>query len=384
MSNASQVVTVSAMNLRNVPRRMGASAVIVLGMACVVAVIVSVASMSVGLMELLHHSGQPDRAVILGKGARGEGDSSVSRDAARIILDAPGIRQADGNPVGAAEAMTSAVVAKRDTGLDVFVPVRGTGDIALRPEVRVTEGRLFQPTLRELIVGKTARQQLGIEIGQEIRINGTAWTVVGSFETGGDIQESGMLAGGDTLLSALKRSAWSSVTVRLESADSFDALNDFLVSNPGLSVEAKREPQFLLDQHGDINGFLRIVAYTVGTMMGLGAIFGALNTMYSAVRVRTVEIATLRAIGFGPLPVVVSVLLEAMLLAAAGAVIGAVVALLAFDGTRHTMGPGFASSVTPGLMLLGVGIALLIGLFGGILPALRAARLPVSVALRAG
>ena len=384
MSSMGQIAIVASMNLRNVPHRLGASAVIMLGMACVVAVIVSVASMSVGLMQMLHHSGQPDRVVVVGKGARGEADGSVSRDAARTVLDAPGIRTRDGKPVGSAEVVSAAVVPKRDTGLDVFVPVRGTGDLALRPEIRVTEGRLFQPGLRELIVGKLAQSQVGIAVGQEIRLNGTAWTVVGAFDTGGDIQEGSLLGGNETVLAALRRNAWSSVTLRLESLEAFDRLNAYLSANPGLSVEARREPQYLLDQHGDFNRFLLIVAYTVGAMMSLGAIFGALNTMYSAVRVRTVEIATLRAIGFGPAPVVVSVLLEAMLLSSGGAVIGALVAWLAFDGSRHTMGPGFASAVTLGLVLTGIGIALLIGLLGGILPAWRAARLPVSVALKAG
>ena len=244
---------------------------------------------------------------------------------------------------------------------------------------------MFQPAKHELIVGKSALAQFeGLEVGSLVPLPEGDWTITGSFESNGDEHESELLADSETLLSAMRANTFHSVTVMLKRPDSLEQFQAAIATNPTLAVDVIRETQFVAAQSKYLNSFLTLIAYVVGGIMGLGATFGALNTMYTAISARAIEIATLRAIGFSGAAVVASVLAESLLLAVSGAVIGAVVAWIAFNGNLHAIGGlVFRLAVTPSLVALGIGFAFTLGLVGGLFPAIRAASLPVADALRA-
>ena len=391
MSTLSQVVAVTTMNLRNVPQRFGTSSVIVLGVAGVVAVLISVLAMSTGFRETIAGGARPDRVMVLSEGATAEIGSTVSRDVVQTIAGAPGIaRSPDGQPVLSAEAVATVEAPRRQGGL-AHLTLRGVGPqiLALRPEVTLVEGRMFRPAVNEVIVGKSARDQFaGVEIGDPFQARGSEWTVVGIFTAGRGSQESEAWTDAETALAALQRKAFQIVALRLAAPEALDELKSYLADQPNLSIEVKRETDYVALRSATISGLLRIIAYYAGGVMAIGAVFGALNTMYSAVSARTQEIATLRAIGFGPGGVLVSVLVETLLLSLLGAAIGTALAWALFNGmTVSTIAGGtmsqvvFPLSVTSGLVWLGIAWALVIGLIGGLFPALRAARLPVAAAL---
>ena len=381
-----QIVSLTGIGLRAIPQRKGASLVIVIGMALVVAVTLSILSMSTGFMRSVRNTGREDRAIVLSQGSQFEFASALSRDNVTTICDAPGIRTAsDGKPIVSAESLATVAVVKKSDGLDAFVALRGIGPqgLALRPEIKLVAGRLFRPAKHELIVGKSARAQFaGLDLGSQVPLPQGDWTVTGIFESNGDGHESELLADSETVFAAMRASTFHSVTVMLERAQSFEQFRTALTTNPTLTVDVVREPQYLAAQSEFLNDFLSMIAYVVGGIMGLGAAFGALNTMYSVVSARAIEIATLRAIGFGGAAVVASVLVESLLLALAGAAIGASAAWIAFNGDLHVAGGlVFKLAVTPGLVGLGIGFAGTLGLIGGLFPAIRAARLPVVTAL---
>ncbi len=389
-----QILAVTEMNLRNLPQRMGISLVIVIGIAVTVAVLVSVLAMAAGFDKTLSNTGRADRAIVLRGGSNAELSSTVSRDNAQTVLDAPGVkRDADGKPIGSPEMVAIVNLPLKATGADANVTFRGVGRKAfvMRPEMKLVEGRMFQPAVRELIVGRSAQQQFrGLEVGSRLAFRDSDWTIVGVFDSGGDAHESELIADSETLLSAYRRNLFQSVTVMLESADAFTAYKDQLTTDPTLSVDVKREPAYYKAQSERLNKLLNFLAYWVGGIMALGAMFGTLNTMYSAVSARQLEIATLRAIGFGALPVVVSVFVEALVLALIGGAIGSVLAWVFFNGNVvNTLGANFSQvvfrlTVTNTLVATGVAWACVIGVIGGLFPALRAARQSVATALRAG
>jgi putative ABC transport system permease protein len=383
-----QIGVVTRTSLSTLPNRLGASLVVVIGMACAVGALVSVLSISTGFMKAETSNARPDRAIVLSQGALFEGGSTISRDEANTINDAPGIkRAADGKPITSAEIFATYLTTKKNGGLDAYVQVRGIGPegLALRPEVHLISGRMFRPGKFEVIVGKSAPPLFnGLDEGSTVALPQGDWTVVGTFESKGDMLESAMLTDEATLASAMRTSAYKSVLVMLNSPASYDSFKKYLTTNPSLSVEPMRETEYVELQAKQLNLILRLVAYLVGGIMGLGAMFGALNTMYSAVSTRAVEIATLRAIGFGGLVVVISVIVEALLLTSVGAAIGASLAWVAFNGNLHAIGGStIRLAVTPGLAAGGIVFAALLGLVGGLFPAIRAARLPVATALRA-
>jgi len=380
-----QILAVTAMGLRAIPGRPGGSLVIVIGMGLVVAVMISILSMSTGFMRTVHNTGRPDRAVVLSQGSQYEFASEIPRDNVVAIANAPNIRTAaDGKPIVSAEALASVAVVKKSNGLDAYVVLRGVGPegFALRPEINLVSGRMFRPATHELIVGKSALTQFeGLTVGSQVSLPEGDWTVTGSFESNGDEVESQLLADSETVLSAMRASSFRSMTVMLDRPESFERFRTALTTNPTLTVDVKRETELLAAQSKDLNRFLTMIAYVVGGIMGLGATFGALNTMYSMVSARMVEIATLRAIGFGGAAVVVSVLAESLLLA----FLGAAIAWIAFNGNFHSVGGlVFRLAVTPGLVGLGIGFACALGFIGGLFPAIRAAGLPVTTALRGG
>lgn len=388
-----QVRAVTLMNLKSVPLRLGTSLVIVIGIAGVVGVLVSVLAMSTGMVKTMKNSGRDDRVVVLRNGSTSETGSVIARNAARLILDSAGVkRDAVGNPIGSAESLRLLSLYTRGDNTEVNVVLRGVGPqvAALRPEFKLIEGRMFKPAVNEVIVGRAAaRLYKGVAIGEKIITRNATWTVVGVYSSGGDSHESEAMADTETLLSAEKRGGYQSVTVMLESPAAFQKFKDALTSNPALAVDVTPEREYFAQRSKSISRVISVVAYVVGGIMAIGAIFGALNTMYSAVSARLREIATLRAIGFGATAMVVSVLAEALLLAGIGGAIGAALAWLFFNGhSVSTGGAGtgqliFELSVSPQLVIVGILWACAIGLLGGLFPAVRAARLPVATALRA-
>lgn len=388
-----QTLAVTAMNLRAIPQRLGISLVIVIGIAGVVAVLVSVLAMATGFRATVENTGRDDRAIVLRGGSAAEVNSSMTREDAQNILDAPGVRRdAEGEPVGCAEAVVIINMQTLADGSDANVTLRGTCPklMALRPEIQIVAGRLYEPAVRELIVGQSAARQFrGLQIGDEIEFRDSSWTVVGHFTTGGDNHESELMADSETVLSAYRRNGFSSATVLLDSADSFPQYKDALTTDPTLKVDVRTEPAYYAEQSEQLSTVLNFLAYFVGGIMALGAMFGALNTMYSAVSARSVEIATLRAIGFSSLPVVISVIVEALVLAGVGGAIGATLAWTFFNGNAvSTLGGNFTQvvfklTVSGGLVVTGIVWACLIGLIGGLFPAIKAARLPIVDALRA-
>jgi putative ABC transport system permease protein len=388
-----QIGAVTAMNFRSLPQRVSTSLVVVIGIAGVVAVLVSVLAMSTGLIRTMQNTGRDDRAIVLRNGSIAETSSALDRNSVKLIVDGAGIkRDAGGNPITSAETMRILSLHKKADDAEINVILRGVGPkmLEVRPELKIVEGRMFEPAVTEIIVGKAAHAQFkGLNVGDVVNSRGGNWTVVGVFETGGDSHESSLMTYAETLNSIDQRGAFQSVTALLDSPNSFQAFKDSLVSNPSLAVDVMRERDYYQQQSKNMSTIISIIAYVVGGIMAVGAVFAALNTMYSAVSARLGEIATLRALGFGSTAMVASVLAEALVLALIGGVIGALLAWLFFNGnTVSTSGGGmgqmvFELSVSPQLMVLGIVWACIIGVLGGFFPAMRAARLPVAMALRA-
>ena len=389
-----QISAVTLMNLQNIPSRLGTSLVIVIGIAGVVGVLISVLAMAVGFSKALDNTGRPDRAIVMRGGSTSELGSTISRDNALTILDAPGVRKdAAGKPIGTGDVILIVDLPQKGSDSGVNVTLRGVGPqgFETRPEIKLIDGRMFQSAVRELIVGKSAQAQFkGLEIGSHLALRDSEWTVVGVFESGGDAHESEILGDAETVMSAYRRNLFQSITVLLDNVAAFDAFKDALTTNPTLSVDVKREPEYYAGLSKTLKKILFFVAYVVGGIMAVGALFGSLNTMYSAVSARSVEIATLRALGFGATPVVISVFVEALLLALAGGVIGAALAWVFFNGNAaNTLSSNFTQivfrlTIGPDIMLLGIVWACAIGMIGSLFPAIRAARLPIAVVLRAG
>ena len=387
-----QAAQVSRVAVATLPQRMGASSVVVIGIAGVVGVLVALLAMGEGFRATLEQTGSDDAVVVMRAGAQTELNSVLGRDDVTLISQAAGVlKDAAGRPLASPEVVVVASLPKKSNGLDANVEIRGVGPQIwpLHADLGITAGRRFTPGMRELIVGKGALAEFaGLEPGSTLSLNNQTWDIVGSFDSG-DAHNSELWGDFDVVGSAYRRgSSASLVTARLTSAAAFDTFKAALAADPRLKVEVKTTRAYYSEQSEGLSRLIRILGSTVGAIMAIGAIFGALNTMYAAVASRAREIATLRAIGFRGLPVVVSVLLETMLLALAGGLLGAAIAWLAFnDYSASTLGSNFsqvvfAFKVSPGLMWTGLRWALAIGFIGGLFPALRAARLPVTTALR--
>ncbi len=386
-----QAASITWIGVSTLGQRLGSSSVIIVGIAGVVGVLVAMLAMGDGLQKTLKSTGDTETAIVLRGGATAELSSGISREESIQIMQSAGIlRDADGKPISSAELVVVANLPKKSTGTDANVEIRGVGPQmwALRPNVKIIEGRKFTPGLREMIVGKGAREQFsGLDPGSTINLNNQQWTIVGVFASG-DAHESELEGDVDTVSAAYRRPGFQSVTVRLTSPEALDTFKAALASNPQLKVEAKSTLDYYTAQSEGLTKVIRVVGITIAAIMAIGAIFGALNSMYAAVATRAREIATLRAIGFRSPPVIVSVMLETMLLAFLGGLLGAFIAWLLFNNySVSTLGANFSQvvfqfSVSPALLWTGVKWALAIGFVGGMLPAVRAARLPVTTALR--
>ena len=389
----SQIAAVTAVNIRSLPERPGSSLVVIAGIAGVVAVLVSILAMSTGMEKTMQNGGRADRVVILRNGSSSEVNSVILADTADQVMNAPGLaRDGAGRPLVSGELLRLITLRRRADGTEVSVTIRGIASNAalVRPELKIVEGRMFKPGLHEVIIGRgVGRQFRDVAVGQQLRTLFATWTVVGVFATGGNTYESEIMADAPTLTSAYQTYGYSSLTAVLKSPASFQELRDFLASNPALSIEVLREKDYFAQQSKTLTQLITLVAYVVGGIMAIGAFLAAMNAMYSAVSTRTREIATLRALGFGSFPTVLSVLVEALVLALLGGCLGALIAWLFVNHSTVSSGATaqgdlvFDLVVSPSLMILGIVWACLIGLAGGLFPAIRAARQSVALALRA-
>jgi putative ABC transport system permease protein len=388
-----QIGAVTAMNLKTLPERKAPAVVALIGIAGVVAVLVGVLAIREGFRQVLDLAGSPDVAIVLRGGTTAELSSNLSQEQVRVIADAPGVARDAAGALASPELYVVVDTPIRSTGTPANVPLRGVSPqgAKLRSDFKIVEGRYFNPGTFELIVGRGASQQFtGLELGNQIRWGTTTWTVVGIFEDDGSVAESEIWTDANVLQGAYRRGTYyQSVRVRLTSEQALQQFKDALTQDPRLNIRVYTERAFYEEQSRPLTALVNIVGSLIAILMGIGAIFGALNTMYSAVSARTREIATLRAIGFSALPVTISVLVEALCIGLLGGLLGGLIGWIGFDGIRAaTLNFAtfsqitFAFDVTPALLVRGVIYALVLGFIGGLLPSLRAARLPITTGLR--
>jgi putative ABC transport system permease protein len=380
-------------NVRSLGARWTSTVVAVLGIAGTVGVFVAMLSLARGFEATLVASGSARNAIVRRAGATSEMDSSVMLEQVRVVEGAPGVERGDGGPLVSPEVVVIASFPLRGRGVDGNAQVRGVSPKALtvRPTVKIVAGRAFQPGLSELLVGSNvAASYEGLELGKTVRFGGGTWTVVGVFDSGGSAYDSELWCDYSVLRQVYQRplNMFQSATVRLTSPDALTSFKDALTSDPRVTVQIDREIDYYAKQSRQLTTLITVLGSIIAIVMGIGAVFGALNTMYSAVSERTREIATLRALGFGSVSVVVSFVVESLCIAFVGGLLGCVVVLPLNGLTTGTINwqtfshLAFAFRVTPGLLAMGLAFALLMGLIGGVPPAVRAARAQIAPALR--
>jgi len=388
-----QILSVTLTNLRSVSERKTASLVAIVGIGGVVAILIGVLSMREGFKVTLDQAGADDVAIVMRSGSAAELSSGLSLEQTRIIASADAVVKRNDQPVASPELFVIVDIPMRSTGTDANVPFRGVTDTGtqVRKHFKLIQGRMFTPGRFEIIVGVGALGQFaGLEVGKSLRFGSTEWQVVGAFEDGGSVSESEIWTDATVLQGAYRRgSSFQSVRVALATPSAIGVLKDQLTADPRLNISVRSEHDYYSEQSKALSILINSVGYTVALLMGLGAVFGALNTMYSAVAARTREIATLRALGFGAWPVVSSVVTESMLLGLVGGLLGCVVAYVGFNGIRaSTLNFNsfsqitFAFAVTPALLVKGLLYALMLSFIGGVMPGIRAARLPIISGLR--
>lgn len=385
MRTLRQIMALLEMNLGGTKARLGTLLVVIVGTACVVGVLISMLSLGASARGQATQNARDDRAVVAPGADRGGG--TLSRDVVLKLGSLPGVKHGpDGKPLVAGAMWVSSEGRKRLDDVRVMYGVAGVQPqfFQLTPEVRLTDGRLFQSGVHEVIVGRTRYATMkGLELGDHVRLRGSDWLVVGHFDVGGFLGDA-VLADADTLMSAFNMNAFQNATVMLESARDFQRFKDAAKTDPTINVDIKVETKFAADQAKEFTKLVDFISYFIGVVMAIGATVGSVNAMYVIVDQRRREMATLRAIGFRSFAIVVAVLLESILMALPGAVLGAAVAWILFNGHHVTpFGMSIDLKVTMSVVLLGVGWALTMGLIGGLSPAIRAARTPVAEALRA-
>lgn len=393
MSGIQQMFAVTWLNILNVPQRIATSLVAIVGVAAVVLVFAAVLSMANGFERTMIAAGSEDTAIVMRSGSTAELNSGLSNEQVLIVENAPGVLKDGDRPVSSAELYVIVDIKKKDSNVDANVPFRGVQltSTEVRKNVALIDGRMFEPGRNEIVVGRAAQLEFsGLDVGSIIRFGQSEWTVVGTFTAGGSVSESELWTDVRVLQGAYRRgNSFQSVRVKLESKDSLQTLIDALDADPRIDVDVTTESDYYATQAKPLSNFIRLVGYPLTVLMAIGAVFGALNTMYSSVSVRSKEIATLRALGFGPFSVLVSTVIESTILALIGGLLGGALAYLVFNGFRVSTLNGasfsqvvFDFAVTPDLLLQGLIAAAVIGVVGGFFPAIRAARLPVAQALR--
>lgn len=393
MKSFRQAAAVTWLNLLNLPHRIATSLVAVIGVAAVVLVFAAVLSMAKGFERTMTAAGADDTAIILRSGSTAELNSGLSNEQVLIVESAPGVLKDGDRAITSAELYVVVDIRKKSTDAEANVPFRGVqaGALDVRQNIRIAEGRMFEPGRNEIVVGRAAQQEFaGLDTGSRIRFGQSDWTIVGVFTADGSVSESELWTDVRVLQGAYRRgNSFQSVRAKLEGEDSLQVLEEALDKDPRIDVDVLSEKEYYSSQAQPLSQFIRLIGYPLTVLMAIGAVFGALNSMYSSVSVRSKEIATLRALGFGPFAVLVSTIIESTLLALAGGLLGGALAYLAFNGFRVSTLNGasfsqvvFDFAVTPDLLLQGLVAAAIIGLVGGFFPAIRAARLPVAQALR--
>jgi putative ABC transport system permease protein len=393
MSFFTQIVSVAWLSVRTIRQRLGSSAVAVVGIAGVVIVFVAVLSIAEGFQAAMKTAGQPDRALIMRGGASDEMSSGIAGDSAEVIKQAPGIRRENNQPLASPELYVIVDLPKRSTMTAANVPLRGITPVTqyVRYDARIVQGRMLTFGTNEIVAGRAAAATFaGLSVGSIVKTGAVSWTVVGIFEAGGSASETELWADARVVQGAFRRNnSYQSVLVRLESPETFKTMKNWLTTNPQLSIDVHDESEYYSEHSQTLTSLIRSVGFVIAVLMGFGAVFGAILTMYTAVSTRTREIATLRALGFNTASVVVSVLVESLVLGALGGVAGGLLAYVAFNGYQtSTMNfqtfsqVAFAFAVTPWLLLQGLTYALIMAFVGALLPALKAARLPIASALR--
>jgi putative ABC transport system permease protein len=386
MNFTRQFLALLRLNLEGEGARLGSVLTILVGVTCTVAVLISMLAMGTGAHQQAVGDVHDDEVVVQGKGSQFM-QSDISRDEAVALRDLPGIaRDKDGEPYVDGIVGVPFEGRRRGTGRRVFFPLLGISDpkVELRPPAHLTEGRLFRPGLHEVIATNACVRQFdGFELGAKREVRGVDWAIVGHYDQGQSLQCI-VLTDAETLMTLFSRNGYNRINVRLNAPSDYETFNRALEANPALKLEAKRARDATEEDFKQLNGLLNFVSYFIGTIMAIGATFGAVNSLYSIVDARRRELATLRAIGFGGAAVVAATLTESILLALPGALLGAALAWLFFHGMAVSpFGFNFRLDVTPRLAEIGIAWALVMGLLGGLLPALRAARVPVTTALRA-
>lgn len=393
-SKFTQIGSITLFGLRTIPQRSGSVLAAAVGIAGVVAVLVGVLSIAQGFRHAVTGAGREDVALVMRKSAPNEMSSNLGREDVRVISDAPGVaRNANGDAVVSAELLVIIDIEKKSTGSGANVPFRGVGAAAaaVREDFKIVDGRMFEPGRNELIAGAAAaREFAGLETGGVIKLGRTEWHVVGIFSSGGGIAESELWTDTAMLQQSYQRGeSYQAAYVQLSSVGAMQEFKDALLLDPRVNVQITSQREYLAEQSNVTSAFIAVIGWGVAAMMAVGAVLGAVNTMYNAVASRTREIATLRALGFGGGAVIVSVLLESIVLAVVAGGIGALGAYVAFDGyTAATMNfqtwsqVAFTFRVTPELLAAAMILATSVGFLGGLLPAIRAARVPIASALR--
>ncbi len=389
----SQIASVTKFGLLGIPQRRGSVAAAVIGIAGVVGVLVGVLSMAAGFKKTITSSASQDVAIVLRSGSDDEMSSGLAGDETRVIADAPGVARGADGPLASSELFVIINLPMRSSGTDANVALRGVEQAAfhVRDNLKMIRGRPFEPGKMEIVVGVGAAQEFsGLDLGNKIKVGRNEWEVVGIFSARGGTAESEIWTDAPVLQDAYHRGrSFQSVSARLTAPAAFLEFSNSIATDPRLNVKVQRQSDYFESQSTLVTTLIRTLGFLVASLMAIGAVFGALNTMYNSVSARSREIATLRALGFGRGAVVVAVMLESLALALVGGALGAAVAYVAFNGF-HTSTVNwqsfsqvaFAFDVTPQLLTQGIVWAVFIGLFGGLLPALRAARLPIASALR--
>jgi putative ABC transport system permease protein len=382
-----QGLALAAMNIRSIPQRFWMSLSTVVAIALVVAVLLAFLAMGNGFRQAQSSAGAADIAILLRDGAQTELSSAVSREQSLLVEEAPGIARQDGKPLVSAEIYVIVDGTNRASGLRSNLPLRGltVAGIALRHNVRLAEGRMFRAGTNEIVAGRSvAREFSGFEVGKTLRLGQSIWTVVGIFEDGGTVRESELWADVGVVQSIFNRlNFYQAIRARLTAPSQLPLLKAYVANDPRLKLLVESEAEYFAEQAKQSSDLIQKLGWPLAIIMAIGALAGALNTMYSSVATRATEIATLRAIGFGGVPTFAGTLAEALVLAIGGGIVGIAAAALVFNGySASTLGANFTQvvftfKVTPALCLNALTLALTVGFIGGVLPAIRAARLPI-------
>jgi len=382
-----QCAALARMNILSIPQRIWMSVSTCFAIALVVAVLLVFLAMGNGFKQAQSSAGAADIAIVLRDGAQTEISSTVSREQVMLLEEAPGIARASGKPLLSAELYVIVDGIRRSNGLKSNLPLRGLGveGAALRHNVRIVQGRMFRSGTNELVVGQgVTREFAGFDLGHTLRLGQTVWTVVGIFADGGTVRESELWADVGVVQSVFHRlNVFQTVRARLASPTALATLKSHVANDPRLQLVVESEAEYFSEQAKQSSGLIQNLGWPLAIIMAIGALAGALNTMYSSVAARGTEIATLRAIGFGGIPTFAGTLAEALALSIVGGLFGVLAATILFNGySASTLSSNFTQVIftfkmTPALCVRALWLAITIGLIGGILPAIRAARLPI-------